>query len=83
MTHELKTWPGPFEDVLRELKTFEVRNYDDRRFRVGDTLLLREWDPNTLLYTGREVRREVTYILYGGLFGIPPELCVMSIVPIE
>jgi hypothetical protein len=39
-----------------------VRN-DDRGFRVGDTLRLREWDPTDIGYSGRETERTITYIL--------------------
>lgn len=62
--HELKTWPNYFEPVLDGRKTFEVR-YDDRGFQVGDILVLREWDPEEGLYTGRVVVFEVTYVLHG------------------
>jgi hypothetical protein len=44
-THSLKTWPSQFEAVKRGDKTFEVRTNTDRDFEVGDTLLLRHWDP--------------------------------------
>jgi Domain of unknown function (DUF3850) len=59
--HELKSWPMFFEPVLRREKTFEIR-FNDRGYKVGDTLLLREWDPNTKKYSGREVRRRVLYV---------------------
>jgi hypothetical protein len=63
MTHDLKVWP-PFFDALADgSKGFEVRN-DDRGFRVGDTLRLREWDPtDSGGYSGREIERTVAYIL--------------------
>lgn len=41
--HELKTWPYYFEEVWNGTKTFEVRK-NDRDFRVGDTLILQEYD---------------------------------------
>lgn len=62
MTHDLKCWPDQFDAVARWDKNFELR-YDDRGFRVGDTLLLRRWDPATGTYTGETVERTVTYIL--------------------
>lgn len=65
--HELKTWPRFFAALLAGTKTFEVRP-DDRGFRVGDSLHLREWHPRRERYTGRECWATVSYILTG--FGV-------------
>jgi hypothetical protein len=64
--HELKCWPVYFQDVRSGRKNFEVRE-NDRGFRVGDVLRLREWDPSRG-YSGEEERRVVTYVLESGLF---------------
>ena len=84
-THELKSWQEFFEAVLQGEKTFEVR-YNDRGYRVGDMLRLREWNGKTGQYTGRELRMEVKYIMpwsmitgYG--IGLLPGWVVMAIVP--
>lgn len=61
MMHELKSWPKYFGAVVDGTKTFDIRK-NDREFQVGDTLLLREWDPETQLYSGREVLVLVPYI---------------------
>ena len=45
MEHSLKTWPHEHGAVKSGAKTFEVRSNTDRSFGVGDTLLLRRWDP--------------------------------------
>jgi ASC-1-like (ASCH) protein len=60
MTHELKIMPEYFEAVALGNKTFEVRK-DDRKYNVGDTLVLQEYSGHSL--TGREVTVMVTYIL--------------------
>ncbi len=84
----LKCWPEPFTAVLAGLKRYEVRDTTDRTFTVGEILHLREYklfDPPTLPageYTGREQLVKVTYITPGGSFGLPSNLCVMSISPI-
>jgi Domain of unknown function (DUF3850) len=78
MTHALKTWPEYFQAVLKGDKTFEVRLFD-RPFKVGETLLLQEWDNFNKCYTGDEVEREITYILEGGQFGIEAGYMVMGI----
>lgn len=62
ITHTLKIWPEFFEPVVNGWKTFDLRN-NDRGFRVGDKLLLREWQPGSASYTGREVTKMVGYIL--------------------
>ena len=68
MTHELKTWPDYYRHLVDGTKTFEYRR-NDRGFKVGDTLDLREWEPTFDRYTGRSMRRIVSYILdVGGGF---------------
>lgn len=57
--HELKCWPEFYDEVASGRKTFEIRQ-NDRGFEVGDVLLLNEFKPDTG-YTGRSVRRLVTY----------------------
>lgn len=86
MVHELKCWPPYFEDVLTGRKTFEARSIADRRFEIGDTLLLREYDgslrqrePKTDGYTGRTCERVVTYVMGDGDYGIQPGHVVMAL----
>jgi hypothetical protein len=76
--HQLKTWPDYFEAVFLEKKPFEVR-LDDRNFQVGDVLILREYDPATGEYSGRQLARNVTYKLPGGGFGVEAGYCVLGI----
>lgn len=74
-THELKCWPPYFEAVLTGQKTFEVR-LNDREYKVGEHLLLREWQPAWTAppgtgsvhspngrYSGRQLRATITYVL--------------------
>ena len=81
--HKLKTLTEYFEKVLKGDKTFEIRK-NDRNFKVNDTLILQEYIPSSPDlksngYTGREVRVRVTYILFGGRYGLEPNYCIMSI----
>ena len=59
--HNLKTWPVFFAGLVDGTKTAEVR-INDRRFQVGDLLILREYNPETCDYTGREERRVVSRV---------------------
>jgi Domain of unknown function (DUF3850) len=81
MIHELKTWPEHYEPVAADLKRAELRK-DDRDFRVGDVLWLREWEPMTQTYTGRACWREVTHILRGGPW-LADGYAMMSVRPVE
>ena len=47
MNHDLKIWPKFYQRVKDGSKTFEVRN-NDRSFQMGDTVTLREWDPEPI-----------------------------------
>lgn len=88
--HELKTWPEYFEALRVGDKNFELRK-NDRGFKVGDTVTLREWDPwkdsgpefkkqgtNDQRYTGRTAVRGVTYVLEN-FEGIAPGFCILSL----
>jgi ASC-1-like (ASCH) protein len=76
--HELKTYKEYFALVKSGVKQFEIR-IDDRDFEIGDELILREWDKENLVYTGRFIHRKVDYLLKGGQFGLADEYVVMSI----
>jgi hypothetical protein len=87
VAHELKCWPPYFEEVLTGRKPFEVRKIEDRWFKVGQTILLREYDrslkqrdPETDdRYTGRSCLRRITYILGDGDWGIEKGTVVLGL----
>ena len=76
MEHELKIYPKYFEDVLSRKKKFEIRE-DDRRFCIGDVLILKEWDD--IKYSGREIKAKVIYLIDDKFVGIQPGYVVMGI----
>jgi hypothetical protein len=80
MVHNLKTWPLSFDAIRRAVKSFDIR-LNDRDFKVGDNLILEEYDPVSKKKTGKHCRRIVTYILEGGEFGLPKGYVCMAIVP--
>lgn len=57
-----KILPQYFEAVKRGVKTFEIRK-DEDEIQVGDILILKEWEWETGKYTGRELKKEVAYVL--------------------
>lgn len=75
MEHDLRCWPEYFAAVRRGDKPFELRR-DDRPYQVGDTLLLREYDPMRPGYTGDFERVRVTYCLRGGAWLAPGYLAM-------
>lgn len=74
MIHELKILPEYFSAVKNGAKKFECR-INDRDYRVGDILHLREWQ---IKYTGNDIKAQVTYILSDEQF-TKPNMVIMSI----
>ena len=75
--HVLKTWPKYFQQIEAGDKTFEIRK-NDRGFKPDDILILEEWNPETEKYTGEVSIWRIGYLLQGA-FGIPSDVCVMSL----
>ncbi|MBQ6264933.1 MAG: DUF3850 domain-containing protein [Clostridia bacterium] len=51
---------------------------NDRDFKVGDTLLLQEWENG--IYTGREILKEIEYIYHGDdAYGLSEEYCILGL----
>lgn len=82
MEHELKTWPAYFQLMLDEKKNFEIRE-NDRDFKVGDYLILKEFNSNKNEYTGREFKVLVKYILSENPFLDLGNKIIMAIEPIN
>lgn len=58
---EKKCWPEYFDLVKSGQKTYDLR-LADWQCKVGDTLVLKEWDPKTKKYTGRSITKIVGYV---------------------
>lgn len=83
MIHELKLDKKWFDSVVNGQKRFEIRK-DDRIFKVGDILTLKEVErtsDNSIDYTGNEVQVKITSILKHEDFpeGIQEGYVVLSI----
>ncbi len=61
MNHTVKSWSMFFSDILSGDRTSDIR-LNDRRYAVGDTMLLCEFDPVKGEYTGREQVVTITYM---------------------
>jgi hypothetical protein len=61
MQHVVKSWSMFFRDIITGERTSDIR-LNDRRYAVGDTMLLQEFDPVKQEYTGREVVVAITYM---------------------
>jgi len=83
MIHNLKTDTEPFEATWSGNKDYEIRK-NDRDFKVGDTLNLCETvysgedmaEGLPLRFTGRNLKRLVTYILEG--YGLQDGWVILS-----
>lgn len=84
--HELKTDPKVFRESWDERKLFEIRK-NDRNFKRGDRLLLRETVYNgeqmaagkPLEYTGRAIEQTITYVMHGPLYGLKDGWVILSV----
>lgn len=82
--HELKTDPAVFQAALDGAKTYEIR-FNDRDYKVGDELLLRETKHTgaemavsklPVEYTGRTLHKTVAHVLQG--YGLQEGWCILS-----
>lgn len=86
ITHTLKCDPVPFSHLVTGVKTFEFRR-DDRDFKVGDLLEIRETKfastefPPALdrQLTGAKQIRKITHILRPPDYGVPEGFCILSL----
>lgn len=83
--HNLKCWPEFFNAILRGDKTFDIR-FNDRDFRSGQEIVLKEWVPNDIEhsdrspgYTGRILHRKINYTLTGEQFGIKEGFIILNL----
>jgi len=58
---EKKVWPEYYQEITEGKKTYELR-LNDFNIEEGDILFLREYDPKTKKYTGREIEKKVGFV---------------------
>jgi hypothetical protein len=77
MIHELKIHPSFFMDVMLGIKKFEIR-LNDRNFQERDYVVLKEWNPETQKYTGRQTMRIVSEV-FENLPGLQPNYVILQL----
>ena len=76
--HDLKILPEYFEAFKKQKKRFELRK-DDRDYKVGDWICLREWDKD-LGYTGEYRTAQIRYILIDcPEYGLKEGYCILGL----
>lgn len=60
--HSVKSWPHLFQAALEGRKKHDFRQKNERDYKVGDIMILQEYDPAKGKYTGRELTMLITYI---------------------
>lgn len=85
-SHYLKTHAEYFDAVKSGEKTFELR-FNDRKFQVGDLLILMRTAPGAVpqkyddVIPGERLLKTISYILEGGKFGLAEGYCILGLKP--
>jgi hypothetical protein len=58
-THTVRTFPKFFDPIQDGSMPFHVCKFSD--YRIGDTLIIQEYNPNSGKATGRECRAAITF----------------------
>lgn len=84
-TYEVKSWPHFFQAIKKGEKLHDMRDLRDRRYKIGDFLILQEYDPFKGEYTGETCTVEVTYITSADTpcafssAALAPGYCILSL----
>lgn len=68
MIHKVKCINPYFEDVLAGRKSFEIRK-NDRNYKVGDLMILWEYNPEREMFMNRHCLVEIVYVFEGVKYG--------------
>ena len=61
-THVVKSWCYLFEALTSGRKKHDIRDMRERDYKIGDHLVLNEFDNTRGEYTGRQQLAKITYI---------------------
>lgn len=88
MIHNMKSWPRFFEAIVNGEKKHDIRS-KDRDFKIGDTVVLHEFDPFTGQFSGRKVECRISYITSNDTpcalssVVLDRDYCVLSLEPVK
>ncbi len=60
--YNVKSWVPFFQAFKTGAKKHDMRDLKDRNYKVGDILILEEYDPFKGTYTGDAMKMKITYI---------------------
>lgn len=89
MIHTVKSWSAFFNAFKSGLKKHDMRDMKDRDYKVGDYLILQEYDPFKGEYTGEEMSMKITYITSRNTpcafssAALDRDYCILSLEPYE
>lgn len=62
--HEVKSWPDYFATLKSGARNFDLRRAD-RHYKVGDLMIISEFDDRLGKFTGEKLERKITFVLEG------------------
>lgn len=82
--HKLKILYRYLVDVNENGKNFEIRK-NDRNFQKGDTVFFIPISESGgfVIDTSMHIKYRITYVFYGGEYGLDKDYCVFGIEPID
>ena len=88
IVHEVKSWPEYFTPISYGYRFHELRR-NDRNYKTGDYMLLREFDPILNDYTSDTMMVQITDITSSTTpcaeseNALDPDFCILSIKVVE
>lgn len=89
VTHYVKSWVPFFQAFKNGDKKHDMRDLKDRVYKVGDIMMLQEYDPFNGTYTGDELSMRITYITSKetpcafSSSALDGNYCILSLEPVD
>lgn len=61
--HKVKSWTYLFQQIKSGAKKADMRDMNDRPYKVGDHMVLNEFDQTNGTYTGDKIEVKITHII--------------------